>query len=98
MIKRGVSLLGLQPQMAIAYAIACRIYANHDLVCRLTSGTEGKHGRHSHHYKGCAIDTGIRKLQRAFCRILDAELEVALGSEFQVILESNHIHIEYDPA
>jgi hypothetical protein len=27
-----------------------------------------------------------------------AELKEALSAEFQVVLESNHIHVEYDPA
>ena len=59
----------------------------------ITSTYEGDHGEGSLHYANDAIDLRrppdpdslVKKLKRG------------LGKGFDVILENNHIHIEYDP-
>ena len=42
MIKNGVDLRGLTPQMAIAYTIATKCYGQYD--CVITSANDSKHG------------------------------------------------------
>ena len=96
MIKRGVDLRGLSPQMAIAYTIAALIYAGHGKRCRITSGVEGKHGPNSLHYKGQALDLGTRDYQEQLQVMIRDELREALGEQFDVVLESDHIHLEWD--
>ncbi len=98
MIKNGVSVLGLAPQMILAYVIAQRIYNRNGHECVITSAVEGKHGNHSHHYKGCAIDLRTRDLSRRDRIIIAEQIRSALGSEYQVVLEDDHLHIEFDPA
>ena len=95
MIKSGVDLRGLTPQMAIAYTIACKVYGQYD--CVITSGNDGKHGPNSLHYVGKALDLRTRHLHgQAIQQIVD-RLREALGDQYDVVLESDHIHLEWDP-
>jgi hypothetical protein len=53
----GARISGLRPEIAIAFTIACSVYA--DLKagpCVITSGAEGRHSTGSLHYAGLAID------------------------------------------
>ena len=53
MIKAGVDLRGVCPQLAIAYTIALDIYREKvGLPCIITSASDGKHGPNSLHYSG----------------------------------------------
>ena len=94
MIKSGVDLRGLTPQMAIAYTIACRCYGQYD--CVITSASDGKHGPNSLHYKGQALDLRTRHINGQGLQLVVDKLREALGSQFDVVLESDHIHIEFD--
>ena len=95
MIKHGVDLRGLSPQMAIAYTIACRCYGQYD--CVITSASDGKHGPNSLHYKGQALDLRTRHINGQGLQLVVDKLKEALGSQFDVVLESDHIHVEFDP-
>ena len=94
MIKHGVDLRGLSPQMAIAYTIACRCYGQYD--CVITSANDSKHGPNSLHYKGQALDLRTRHLNGQGLQAVYHKLKESLGEQFDVVLESDHIHLEYD--
>ncbi len=63
----------------------------------VTSAFDGIHMKTSLHYQGLALD--FRKItipetrQQGYCNTLQAKL----GKDYQVILEKDHIHIEYQP-
>lgn len=99
MIKSGVDLRGIQPQMAIAYAIASRVYLRYsdDGVCVITSGVDGVHGKDSLHYTGYALDLRIHNVHVTYHAELLEDLKLALGPQFDVVLEKDHIHVEFDP-
>ena len=97
MLKNGVDLRGLTPQMAIAYTIASRIYNTRGYECVITSGSDGKHMPTSLHYQGKALDLRTRDLQEQTKVAIVEKLKEALGSQFDVVLESDHIHVEFDP-
>lgn len=100
MIKLGVDLRGLAPQMAVAYTIACHVYANvvgTPYACVITSGSDGVHGPNSLHYKGKALDLRINTIPSEKLQIVLKELKWALGPQFDVVLERDHIHVEFDP-
>ena len=70
----------------------------------ITSLRDGEHGRHSLHYggplgdirvQGCDIRT--RNLSNSEQRVAIVQLRRYLGEAYDVIDESNHIHVEYDP-
>ena len=99
MIKVGVDLEGLQPEISLAYTIACFVFLRHNCVATITSGLEGEHREGSEHYKGQAIDLRIRDMDHRLWPIIAEELSKALGSQYDVILEAKklHIHVEFDP-
>lgn len=96
-IKHDVKLAGLQPQMVLAYFIACGVYSHHGVNCVMTSGVEGKHGEFSRHYLGFAIDTRKRDFLSGELQTVLKDLRHHLGPEFYVRLEGNHFHISYKP-
>ena len=95
MIKSGVDLRGLSPQMAIAYTIACKCYGQYD--CVITSANDSKHGPNSLHYKGQALDLRTRHLPEPAVQGIIDKLKVSLGEQFDVVREPDHAHIEYQP-
>lgn len=98
MIKHGVDLRGIAPQMAVAYIIAESIYQEKAGVhCVITSCSDGKHGPNSLHYKGKALDLRISNLRPEQIHPVFNSLKQALGGQFDTVLESDHIHCEFDP-
>ena len=97
MIKAGVDLRGLQPQMALAYTIASRVFFDNGQACVITSGSDGQHGPNSLHYCGKALDVRTHHLRPEQVHPVYVALKEALGDQFDTILESDHIHIEFDP-
>ena len=97
MLKVGVDIRGIQPQIVLAYCIANAIY--HDkagIPCVITSASDGKHGPNSLHYKGLALDLRTSSLKPEQVQPIYLALQSALGPQFDVVLEEDHIHCEYD--
>jgi hypothetical protein len=98
MIKEGVDLRGLKPQMAVAYTIACAAYQRHGAQpCVITSASDGLHGPNSLHYQGLALDLRTRSVIPAMLALIVRDLKFHLGTQFDVVEEEDHIHIEFDP-
>ncbi len=95
MIKNGVDLRGLTPQMAIAYTIATKCYGQYD--CVITSANDSKHGPNSLHYKGQALDLRTRHMNEQGLQAVFHKLKEALGEQFDTVLEADHLHIEFQP-
>lgn len=97
-IKEGVELRGMSQYIWDAVYVAKEIYRKHGLHLTITSGLEGVHSSTSLHYVGLAVDLRTSNIQsRDHAIQITEEIREALGSDYQVIYESNHIHIEYDP-
>jgi len=104
-IKRGVRLHGVIPQAMLIISVANDIWVNKGfghLFC-VTSGIEGKHKRTSEHAGGRAIDLRTWA-DRAGAQMsivtkdnIKTELEEALGEEYYVLVEGDHIHVHYRP-
>ena len=101
MIKQGVDISGLQPEMVLAYVIAQKVYADFEAGCVITSAKDGKHGRGSLHYVGLAIDLRTHMLSVADQALVTADLKDKLGAQYDVVLEGGgqnaHIHLEFQP-
>lgn len=63
----------------------------------VTSLYDGTHLPNSFHYKGRAADLRTRHLDAASVDRMWKLLAQTLGPGWDVILESDHIHIEFDP-
>jgi hypothetical protein len=97
MIKRGVNADGLQPEILLAIIEAREIYRDLNAELIITSLLDGKHMPGSFHYKGLAVDLRTRHLTKTDRALVAARLRVALGPEYDVVLEKTHMHVEYDP-
>ena len=96
-IKYGVDVNGLKPEIVLAFHIASVLYQEYGYDCVLTSGLEGKHARQSSHYLGFAIDLRTRDFPVDMAVKVAKELQARLTVDYQVILESDHIHVQFKP-
>ena len=64
----------------------------------ITSTTDGRHMPDSLHYKGLAVDLRIRDLSIGEQRRYFSSLRYALLKLCGVVLEHDHIHVEYSPS
>ena len=96
MIKHGVKL-AKQNVWAVAMPIIFEIYRDFGVTAVITSGTDGLHLPNSLHYSGMAFDFRTRHVPLGQREELAAEVSRALGDNFDVVLESDHLHVEYDP-
>lgn len=91
-IKTGVTPHNLVILAAIANI--CGDYP-HDIV--ITSGTDSTHKVGSRHYTGDALDIRTSNfLSPAARNSFMSKLRARLGKDYQVLLESDHIHVEWD--
>jgi hypothetical protein len=58
---------------------------------------DGKHMTGSLHYAGAAIDSRTRGIPLAEVQKLIARIKACLGDDFDVVLEIDHLHLEYLP-
>lgn len=82
--------------LTIAAAIA-NVAQLMDLELVITSGTDGKHMEGSKHYTGDALDLRTRNLtKKQQVQVMNA-LRKRLGPDYDLVMESDHMHLEYDP-
>jgi hypothetical protein len=91
-LKAGVRVLGIRPEMVLALRIVEAVYQAHGAPFVITSVMEGTHKRASLHYLGCAADLRLPPHDAAS---IVAEAKAALGEDFDVILEGDHVHVEF---
>ena len=97
MIKPGVRAAGLQPEILLAILEAREVYRALGAELVITSLLDGKHMKGSLHYSGLAVDLRTRHLGPGDRGTVTERLTVALGPEYDVVLENDHIHVEFDP-
>lgn len=95
--KSGVKLFGLKSETLAAMIAVDGAYNDlgHDLV--ITSVRDGQHSRTSLHYVGYAFDCRIHGINPERLSELVQLIRESLTDEFDVILEKDHIHIEFQP-
>ncbi len=102
MIKPGVQINGVQPEIVLAILVAKDIWERNGYEYTCTSLLDGQHSPGSLHYAGLAFDSrtweddqgtqmGYAKKQE-----LADQLKNALGSDWDVVVEATHIHTELD--
>ena len=73
--------------------IVSSIYSKYDYLCIITSGMDGTHKRESEHYNGQAVDFRTRHILPGALELIVNEVKDDLTGSFEVILESDHLHI-----
>ena len=99
--KQGVLLykdgVQVQPVIIEAMSTVAHIYDKFNQKLVITSVVDGVHSKKSLHYQGLAFDTRIWYFSEEVLKEVYTCLSIALGKDFDVVLESDHFHIEYDP-
>ena len=103
-IKPGVSFIAPHPAVLFALEIVnawwWKRFGRHAVV---TSGRDGEHSEASLHYgtredvRERAFDVRTRDLNLVEQKNAAAALAELLGPTFDVVLEDDHLHIEFDP-
>ena len=96
-IKDGVSLAGLKKEMRIAIIEADDIYRAHGKELWITEYMGGEHSPRSLHYGGYALDMRTKFFGVAEAQVVAKKLQEALGDDYDVVLHTTHLHVEYDP-
>tara|TARA_R110000782_G_scaffold218156_1_gene305533 strand:+ start:517 stop:840 length:324 start_codon:yes stop_codon:yes gene_type:complete len=97
-MKHGVSMNGIKPEMVMGINLALGYFDSmgiRDMV--VTSIVDGKHSYGSLHYVGYAADIRIWAIESDGLAEFTEGLAEELGEEFDVTLEKDHIHIEFQP-
>ena len=63
----------------------------------ITSGTDGTHKVGSKHYGGDALDFRTSNIPADLLNLYIARVKARLGKHYDVVLEGDHLHIEFDP-
>jgi len=100
-LKDGVNFNGIRAPILRALAtIEPIMEATGEFT--VTAALDGKHMEGSLHYKGLAVDVRSHQVPAAKRIFVLDQLKRAIGSDYDVILESagtpnEHFHLEYDP-
>jgi len=97
-LKEGVKIQGISTELLFALNVADQVYREYDLGGMVvTSLLDGRHSSTSLHYSGNAADLRTRNLGPDASESVRDDIKDRLGIDYDVILESDHIHVEYQP-
>lgn len=83
--------------MVVMHSVVCSVYEAFGYPVTVTSGSDGAHRPQSLHYSDRALDYRTRHVSvRDRARITE-KLKKQLGAGFDVVLEEDHLHVEWDP-
>lgn len=97
LIKPGVRIQGVRPETVLAMVILDGIFALRHAVLTITAVIDGTHSAGSLHYAGMAFDARTRDLPPGEVQEVATLARAALGADFDVVVEPDHLHIEYQP-
>lgn len=96
-LKNTVQIIGIKAEVLLGILVACECYKSFGEELTITSIIDGLHSRTSLHYSGNAFDCRIRDLTKVTPEKLTEKIKSSLTTEFDIILEKDHIHIEWQP-
>ena len=100
-IKEGVIMTGIQLPMRLALIAADQIWREYGYELVVTEATGGEHSASSLHYYGYAVDIRASEkwgYEQSHIGEMVKKLKQALGSDYNVVIHSSHVHCEYDKA
>ena len=96
-LKDDVSTRGARPEILFAIALAAEVFMRAGSEMMITSIADGQHAYRSRHYDGAAFDFRIYHLSRQKIETIISEIKDGLNQDYDVVLEKDHGHVEYDP-
>ena len=97
MLKPGVRVTGIRPEILLAVIAAERVYQEAGADCMAPACVDGKHMAGSFHYAGAAVDLRTHNVAPAELNKLLARIRECVGGDYDVILEIDHLHLEFQP-
>jgi len=100
LLKPGVDVTGISTEILIGLQVLAGVFWKHGIPTLITSCRDGEHMEGSKHYLGDAVDV---RLPSRFSStehidiVLLNEGRVALGDQYDLVLEEDHLHLEFDP-
>ena len=91
--KEGVVWQDMHPAIESSLSVVDSIFKEFQNELVVTSGRDGHHMVTSLHYRGKAYDARTKNVLELLTKLIKDKL----GSAYDVVLESDHIHIEFDP-
>lgn len=88
---------GISNELTLAIMTANSVFEGERCEMTITSILDGKHSRNSLHYAGQAFDVRTRGIHGSTVSRIAATLRGKLTVDFDVVLHSTHLHIEYQP-
>lgn len=95
--KPGVSVDGIKKEIITIIGFLSYVFESMGKPLVITSCTDGKHMKGSKHYSGNAIDIRIRHLTQKEIDSLIRRFKLWYDKDYDIVLEKDHIHVEYDP-
>lgn len=93
----SVKFQELKPQTLLAIIRVDEVYKKFGYEFWITSANDSQHKTNSLHYTGYAFDCRTKNVPAQLHVSLHAAIQACLGPQFDCVLESDHIHVEYDP-
>lgn len=88
---------GLHWRMRKVEKVVDTVYRDFGQEGVMTSGVDREHSPWSWHYYGCAADFRTSFFTSDTAVIVARKLKELLREPYQVVLEPDHIHVEFDP-
>ena len=99
-VKKGVVFKDFKEHIIFLLEILCNLSEIIKKDIWITSANDGKHSKNSYHYLDLALDIRIRNLTSDEIKLVLTELTLDSGRYylpfFDIVLESDHIHVEWD--
>lgn len=96
-LKPGVDVRGLRIETLLAVLVFYDLIGHTATGLTITSVMDGKHKEGSKHYSGFGFDVRTRDMEPNFAKWAATTAQERLGDQYDVVLESDHIHVEFDP-
>jgi hypothetical protein len=96
LLKPGVRVAGLRPEILLAVVAAECVCAEMGVDCVVMACVDGVHKAGSLHYCGLAVDLRSRDFRPGDLDKAIARLRQCLGADYDVVLENDHVHVEFD--
>ena len=96
-LKEGVKINGTRPEIVFALNVCDAVYSKYGEELVITSLNDGKHSITSLHYAGCAADLRTHYFDIDEVKIVASDIRSRLGLDYDVIVEKDHIHLEFQP-
>ena len=94
---QNINTIGIKPELIIAIMVANDVYKEYSKDMVITSLNDSTHSYSSLHYAGAAVDLRTSYFNDQEKAEVVSKIKDRLNGDYDVVLESDHIHLEWQP-